>query len=199
VVDSGVEVRTVSATGGAKGEKDSQLAWCDPLTLLELGKVYGFGARKYDPSNYRKGYEWSKSFSAMMRHALAFWSGEDNDPESGLPHMAHAAWHCLTMISFMREHRQFDDRFHGTADLMTATYEAIEEVEDVATTAAREAFAAYAQRAQDEGWGTMTADGTLQTTTPPRVDPHHIEQARDVLAEDPLPEAGHLLRRDLPA
>lgn len=104
------EVRTTSSTGGEKGVKDSQLAWADPLTLIELGKVYGYGATKYAPTNWRKGYEWSKSFSALQRHLLAFWSGEDNDPESGLSHMAHAAWHCLTLMSFAAEHRNFDDR-----------------------------------------------------------------------------------------
>ena len=38
--------------------------------------------------------------NALMRHALAFWSGEDRDPESGHLHVAHVAWHALALVSF---------------------------------------------------------------------------------------------------
>ncbi len=105
------EVRVVSDSGGMKGSKPAQMAWADPLALLEVAKVYGFGATKYSPTNYRQGYDWSLSYSALMRHLLAFWSGEDIDPESGLSHMAHACWHCLALLSFMREHPEYDDRY----------------------------------------------------------------------------------------
>jgi hypothetical protein len=63
--------------------------------------VYGFGAGKYDPTNYRKGYEFSLSISALFRHLLAFQSGENLDPESGLSHMAHVAWHALALTQWM--------------------------------------------------------------------------------------------------
>lgn len=105
------EVRTTSATGGEKGRKPQEMAWLDPLALLELGAVARMGADKYGDHNFRKGYEWSKCYNALHRHLAAFWSGEDLDPESGLPHLAHAAWHCLTLISFMREHPEYDDRY----------------------------------------------------------------------------------------
>ena len=97
-------------TGGAKGQKDEQLGAVDPVSLLELAAVAGYGADKYERFNYLKGFEWSLSMDALFRHVLAFWAGEDNDPESGLPHTAHAAWHCLALCSYIRRNTEFDDR-----------------------------------------------------------------------------------------
>lgn len=107
---------TKSATGGMKGMKPAQLAWADPRSLLALGEVYGYGSLKYTPTNYRKGYDWSLSFNAMQRHLFAFWGGEDVDPESGLSHLMHAAWHCLALHSFTMDHPEYDDRHKPVAD-----------------------------------------------------------------------------------
>lgn len=110
---SGVEVRITSETGGEKGTKPSQLGTIDPLALLVLGEVSGFGAQKYEAFNYLKGYDWRLTFDAAMRHWLAWWNGEDMDPESGLPHPAHAAWHGLAATSFMLREIGTDSRFKG--------------------------------------------------------------------------------------
>jgi hypothetical protein len=108
----GGEVRVTNATtGGAKGKKPAQLGAVDPHSLLEVAAVAGFGGDKYERYNFTKGFEWSLSFDAFLRHSLAFWGGQDNDEESGLPHMAHAAWHALTLLTFMRHHPELDDRF----------------------------------------------------------------------------------------
>src|SRR5512141_2583888 len=95
------EVRVVDpTTGGAKGQKLAQLGAIDPLALIELAKVAGYGTRKHDRMNFMKGYTWALSTDALFRHFLAFLNGEQNDPESGLPHMAHAAWHALALTTF---------------------------------------------------------------------------------------------------
>ena len=107
----GSEVRTVSATGGEKGKKLAALGAVDPISLMEVAEVAGFGATKYARYNYTKSYEWSLSYDALQRHLSAFWAGEDNDPESGLPHAAHAAWHCLALLTFLRHGVGTDDRF----------------------------------------------------------------------------------------
>lgn len=99
-----------SPTGGTKERKDCELGYVDPAALEALGRVAGMGARKYSPWNYMNGYNWSWSYNAMLRHMIAFWSGEDNDPESGLPHMAHAAWHALALTSFLLHSLGEDDR-----------------------------------------------------------------------------------------
>jgi hypothetical protein len=97
-------------TGAEKGQKLARLGAVDPVSLMELAEVAGYGAEKYARYNFLKGYEWSLSYDALNRHMLAFWSGEDRDPESGLPHMAHAAWHCLTLLSYTRRNIELDDR-----------------------------------------------------------------------------------------
>ena len=101
---------TDAATGGQKGRKATRPGMLDPVALIELSRVAGMGADKYAPFNYLRGYNWSLSFDAMMRHALLFWSGEDLDPESGLPHMAHAAWMALSLVSFLDRRVGNDDR-----------------------------------------------------------------------------------------
>lgn len=104
------EVRVTSATGGQKGQKDAQLGAIDPQAILEVAKVAGYGTKKYARYNYLRGYDWSLAFDACQRHLLQFWSGEDRDEESGLPHVAHAAWHCLAMLSFLSHSIGTDDR-----------------------------------------------------------------------------------------
>lgn len=96
---------------GDKGQKPEQLHDIDPLVLLALGRVYSFGAGKYPtPYNYMLGYDFSLSYDAMWRHMLGFWSGEDRDPESGEFHVLHAAFHALTLASFLIRGVGHDDR-----------------------------------------------------------------------------------------
>jgi hypothetical protein len=105
------EVRVVSSTGGEKGQKLAQLGSLDPQALLRVAEVAGFGARKYARMNFMRGYDWSLSFDAAQRHLLLFWDGQDLDDESGLPHLAHAAWHMLAMLAFLERNLGTDDRY----------------------------------------------------------------------------------------
>lgn len=105
------EVRVTSSTGGQKGRKPARYGLIPTGPLDELARLYGRGAAKYDDHNYRKGFDWSLSFDAMMRHAWAFWGGEDVDPETGSPHLANAVFHCFALMTFMTEHPDFDDRY----------------------------------------------------------------------------------------
>lgn len=105
------EVRSVSSTGGEKGTKDERYGLIPIEALAAVARHYGVGAKKYAAHNWRKGYEWSKSYDALQRHATAFWSGEDIDEETGSPHMAAVAFHALALITFMQEQPDFDDRF----------------------------------------------------------------------------------------
>lgn len=107
------EVRVTDPdTGGQKGEKPEAYALIPVEALAEIARVYGYGAKKYEPNNWRRGYTWSLSYSAMQRHLNAFWSGEELDPESGLPHLAHAGFHILTLLTYAagEQYRSKDDR-----------------------------------------------------------------------------------------
>jgi hypothetical protein len=104
------EVRTTSSTGGEKGVKPARFDLIPAGPMWEVAEHYGRGAEKYEDRNWERGYEWSKSFGAMMRHAWAFWRGEDCDPETGSHHMAAVVFHALALIEFGRTQRAFDDR-----------------------------------------------------------------------------------------
>ena len=77
----------------------------------EVVRVLDFGAKKYGPRNWEKGMKWSRLFDSVTRHITNWFMGEDNDPESGLHHLAHAACCCLFMLAWaLRKMDKFDDR-----------------------------------------------------------------------------------------
>lgn len=151
------EVRTTSATGGQKGTKPQELAWIDPQSIMQVAEVAEMGKAKYGDHNYRKGYEWSKCYNAMQRHLHAFWGGEDTDEESGLPHLAHASWHCLALLTFMREHPEYDDRYKPMSPplVVPISGQFIRSVRVERTDAAQAAFdrklGAYGMGVREEG------------------------------------------------
>lgn len=105
------EQPSVSSTGGAKNVKPEKFSLIPTQALAKVAEHYGVGAEKYAAHQWRQGYEWSKSYDALQRHANAFWGGEDNDSETGTPHMAAVAFHALTLLTFMDEHPNHDDRY----------------------------------------------------------------------------------------
>lgn len=105
------EVRVADPnTGGEKGSKIAVLGDIDPKALMEVAKVCGFGRKKYSRLNYLRGYDWSLSYDAMQRHLHLFWDREECDEESGLHHLAHAAWHCFALFAFSLRNLGTDDR-----------------------------------------------------------------------------------------
>lgn len=83
----------------------------DPM--LQIANVFGFGARKYFANSYRQGetVAWSRTYGSIQRHLMAFWSGEDHDPESGLPHLAHAGTQLFILMEHAAYNQNKDDRF----------------------------------------------------------------------------------------
>jgi hypothetical protein len=64
----------------------------DSQFILEVAKVMTFGAKKYGENNWKgAGGDPQRTYGSTMRHLLAWHGGEVDDPESGLPHLAHAA------------------------------------------------------------------------------------------------------------
>ena len=82
-----------------------------PEILLELGKVYTYGAEKYGRGNWLRGNAWHEFYGSSLRHMLAFWRGEEYDPESGLPHLAHALWNIVALRYFDLHGLGEDDRY----------------------------------------------------------------------------------------
>jgi len=79
--------------------------------LADVAKVGSFGARKYGQWNYRSGMPWMKLLGSCSRHLTAFILGENDDPESKLPHLAHLVYDALMLMGYVTEHPQLDDRY----------------------------------------------------------------------------------------
>jgi hypothetical protein len=81
-----------------------------PLDALEeVIKVFQFGEKKYARGNYAngEGLEYSRVLNSLMRHTTSFMRGEDNDPETGLSHMAHASCCTLMLLHYITHKEQF--------------------------------------------------------------------------------------------
>lgn len=74
-----------------KNEGKPQLSYVLDVmpALKDMVAVMEFGASKYERNNWQKGFPKDKLLDSMLRHIDAFYSGEDVDPESGLPHVGH--------------------------------------------------------------------------------------------------------------
>lgn len=101
---------TNEKTGGEKGVKLFRYDLIPANPLKELALLYGLGGFKYSSRNWEQGYEWSKSYAALQRHANQWWMREDRDPETNVSHMTNVAWHAFALVQFESTMREMDDR-----------------------------------------------------------------------------------------
>jgi len=90
--------------GRGKKYDDGKLRWdLLPMKPIEcVVKILTFGASKYGSNNWQKLKNFDdRYYAAMMRHMSAWKQGEKLDPESGLPHLAHAM--CCVMFLLWNE------------------------------------------------------------------------------------------------
>lgn len=97
------EIRITSSTGGQKGTKPERHALLPKKGIAAIARVFAFGAVKYAAHNWRRRYDWDLSIDALQRHIDAFVDGETFDPESKLPHLAHAGFHILVLLTWLEE------------------------------------------------------------------------------------------------
>jgi len=86
-------------------EGKNQLELIDPGFILGVGKVLTFGAIKYDPDNWKnaKPEDRKRSVGSLLRHTMAYQSGEMIDPESGIEHLYHMATNIMFMAWYDKE------------------------------------------------------------------------------------------------
>ncbi len=78
---------------------------------MELGVAMQEGAAKYGRHNYRViGVRSSVYYDAAMRHLMAWWEGEDIDPDSGLSHVIKAVASLTVLRDAMMQGCNNDDR-----------------------------------------------------------------------------------------
>lgn len=84
--------------------------WPETATLMGcLGLMDG--AEKYGRANYRAiGVRASIYVDACKRHLNAWFEGEDHDPDSGLPHLAHALACLAILVDAQAADQLTDDR-----------------------------------------------------------------------------------------
>lgn len=88
---------------GLKFDSD-KLRWdLLPIECVEeVVKILTFGANKYGPNNWKELEHFEdRYYAALMRHLVAWRTGEKTDNESGLNHLSHAM--CNLMFLLWRE------------------------------------------------------------------------------------------------
>src|SRR5438105_3387620 len=94
-----------------KGDAKPSLALVPSSLLVPLSEVMKLGVKKYGAWNWRdKNPRMMVYLNAMLRHVHASLDGEDIDPESGQPHLAHAAACVLIILDAKRHGTLIDDR-----------------------------------------------------------------------------------------
>jgi hypothetical protein len=91
-----------ATTGGRKFDGGKlRYGLLPPLALKATVEILTFGAEKYEPDNWKYVPDSKRRyFDAMQRHIWAWKEGEQDDPESGKNHLAHA----LCCLMFLYEH-----------------------------------------------------------------------------------------------
>lgn len=79
--------------------------------IAEVGVAMLEGAAKYGRHNYRcAGVRASVYYDGVMRHLMAWWEGEDIDPDSGLSHVTKAITSLVVLRDAMMQGMCTDDR-----------------------------------------------------------------------------------------
>lgn len=95
----------------AIGSKKMHVSTVPAQVVGELGLAMLEGACRYGRHNYRiAGVRASVYYDAAMRHLMAWWEGEDIDPDSGLPHTVKAMACMAVLRDAQINNKLSDDR-----------------------------------------------------------------------------------------
>lgn len=83
------------------------------MTMEDEAKVWEYGKQKYAAWNWAKGMAWSIPLACALRHIAKWQMGEENDQESGLPHLAHAICNLRMLTLYSKNFKKGDDRPKG--------------------------------------------------------------------------------------
>ena len=93
------------------GERKPPLHLIPPAAEILESVVMGLGARKYGPCNWRHTNVRASVYIAAARRHLAQWfDGQDDDPESGVSHLAHARACLGVLLDAIATGHAVDDR-----------------------------------------------------------------------------------------
>lgn len=104
-LDVDTNLKTAAAAGKPK------MSDVPPIALFALGAAMSDGARKYGTVNWRAtGSTSSVFYDAMMRHLVAWYSGEDFAEDSGIHHLAHLMASCAILLDSSLHNKLNDNR-----------------------------------------------------------------------------------------
>lgn len=93
------------------GAKKVPLHLVPPSFIIQTSRAMELGAKKYGPYNWRdKAVPVLTYLAAAQRHILSYQDGEELDPESGAPHLAHAAACMAIVLDAQQVGMLIDDR-----------------------------------------------------------------------------------------
>ena len=93
------------------GHRKAQMHSIPPIAIILEGEVMRGGGAKYGEFNWAEaGVVASVYYDAMMRHLLAWYTGEDNDPEDNISHLAHVRACCAILLDCQHIGNMEDDR-----------------------------------------------------------------------------------------
>lgn len=109
--------RIYSTDGDGENPKDRIGSAKPPLHLIPSAAevtesvVMALGAKKYGPFNWRQSKVKASIYvAAARRHLLQWFDGQDDDPESGVSHIAHARACLGILLDAMATGNLVDDR-----------------------------------------------------------------------------------------
>jgi len=110
----------------AAGRAKASFRSIPPVALAYLGAVHQSGADRYGSFNWGEaGVTASVYYDAILRHLLAWYAGEWEDPDSGLPHLAHIMAGCAIVIDCFELGNLEDDRPVGRTSLVKPVLDAL--------------------------------------------------------------------------
>lgn len=96
----------VNSNIGRKDDSDKlRYDLLDPEFVEGIVKILTFGAKKYEPQNWRKLKDNGgpdRCYAALQRHMAEYRKGNKIDPESGVSHLFHAACNLYFLEYFDR-------------------------------------------------------------------------------------------------
>lgn len=77
-----------------------------PSLVTAVAAIRGYGVAKYGRAESWREVESGRYKDALYRHWLAYLGGEENDPESGFPHL----WHLACNVAFLIEKAEINKK-----------------------------------------------------------------------------------------
>lgn len=112
-ISEGMDEAVENSKGSKRHNKGKpQVSQLSPEFILDLANLMTKTAEsgKYEEFNWTKGQNYRTAYDSLQRHMLAYYSGEDIDPDSGFPHLLCAGANLMIMYHSYKNHPDLDDR-----------------------------------------------------------------------------------------